>query len=202
MVLILGGALTGFLISLLGWQINIISLHRGMQRGPTAVMATGLGAAIADCVLMVAGVMGAQATVAKFQVPMKWAGGLMLTFMALKILFHKPSMNTKDPDVKTRGLLGSFLIGLIVVLGNPAVILIWIMASGMVVAHFEAARGPHAIYIFPLSFVAGAAGWFTILSTVLLPRVKSWGEKPLHILSRVCAVALMIALIFLISKKI
>ena len=198
------GLLVGFVVSLLGWQINIISLHRGMRGGRASALVTGLGAATADALLMIAGMSGAKPFLEHFQFwgPMKWVGGSMLIFMALKILFHKPAQNIKDPEVKSRGLTGSFLIGLIVVLANPAVIILWLMASGLILAHFPSTHAWPFLLSFPIAFVAGAMAWFAVLSFVLLGHVKTWSENTLHLLSRCSAVALLGALIFLIFEKV
>lgn len=133
---------------------------------------------------------------------MKWLGALMLIFMALKILFHRPVADIKDPEVKSRGLTGSVLIGMIVVLGNPAVILLWIMASGFILARFPQIYFWPVILAFPLFFLLGAMVWFSILALVLLRKVRGWSENTLHLLSRFSAVALLGALIFLIFEKI
>ena len=201
---VVSGLLSGFIISLLGWQINIIALHRGMRGGRASAFVTGYGAAFADVLLMIAGMSGAKPFLEHFHffTPMKWVGACMLIFMALKILFHKPAPDMKDPEVKTRGLAGSFLIGMIVVLSNPAVILLWLMASGMLLVHFPQLHHWPMALSFPAAFLLGAMLWFGILAFVLLSKVKGLKENTLHLLSRFSAVALLIALFFLIFEKI
>ena len=184
--------------------MNIISLHRGMGGGRTSAFMTGYGAAFADCLLMIAGMSGAKHFLEHFHffTPMKWVGAALLIFMALKILFHKPDPDRKDPQVKSRGLMGSFLIGIIVVLGNPATVLLWLMASGFLLTRFPQLHHWPVTLSFPIAFLAGALSWFSILAFILLRKVKGLKENTLHVLSRFSAVALLAALLFLIFGKI
>lgn len=197
------GILTGFIVSLLSWQINIIALHRGFDYGRTAAFTTGLGAAIADCLLMVAGVTGAKSFLidSGLWAPMKAVGAVMICLMALKILFHRPSGKIKDPQVRQRGLAGSLLIGVLIVAGNPAVILLWVMGSGLLLTHFPQIHSSGLTLLsFALSFFAGSVLWFTVLAAVLLRKMQGWGEKTLHTLSRFSAAALLAALFFFVFK--
>lgn len=204
MILAAGGFLTGFIVSMLGWQVNIIALHRGMHKGRSSALSVGLGAAFADVVLLIAGMCGAHPFLDHFHFwkPMKWVGAGVLFFSALKILFHKPLKNVKEPHTKGRGLPGSFLMGLAVVMGNPAVILMWLMASGFLMAHFPETHSFPGLLLFPVAFLFGASAWFLFHASVVLKKIKTWGEGSLHLLSRISAVALLGALLFLILKKI
>ncbi len=200
-MLLAAGIFCGFTVSLLSWQINIIALHHGISRGRTAAFVTGAGSALADSLLMVAGLSGAQSILEHFHIltPMKIMGAVMILVMALKILFHQGG-EVKDPTERRKGLTGSFLIGLAVVLGNPAMIFLWFLGSGMMLAHFPNLDSEIEIFFFAVSFFSGALLWFAVLSLVLLRKVETWSEKTLHILSRFSAAALLAALIFLFLK--
>jgi len=51
---------TGFFASLTGWQINLIALHRGIERNTrTASFFVGMGAAFADIIFILVALTGA-----------------------------------------------------------------------------------------------------------------------------------------------
>ena len=197
------GALVGFFVSLMGWQLNLIVLHRGIRKGRSSAFMTGAGAALSDFILLLVGFSGARSFLKHFPFwnQLKWAGIAMLFLMALKILFHKPVLLAHEPAVKNRRLASSFLIGLIMVLGNPAMAFLWIMASAYLLAHFPEAHAFLFQMIFSFAFLAGALLWFLILAVNILPTVKTWSEGTLHLLSRLSAGLLLMALFFLVFKK-
>lgn len=197
------GALLGFSVSLLGWQLNLIVLHRGIRKGRTSAFMTGAGASLSDFLLLLLGFSSARSFLKHFPFwnQLKWGGIVMLFLMALKILFHKPVLRAHEPEVKNRRLASSFFIGLIMVLGNPAVAFLWIMASAYLLAHFPEAHNSVFQMIFCSAFLIGALLWFVILSVNILPTVKTWKESTLHLLSRISAILLLVALVFLIFKK-
>lgn len=203
MLSIFPGALAGFCVSALSWQLNLIILHRGMRKGRTSAFMTGAGAALSDFLLLLLGFSGGRSFLKHFQFwnELKWAGIIMLFVMALKILFHKPVLRAHEPEVKNRRLASSFFIGLIMVLGNPAVVFVWIMAAASLLAHFPQAHHFSFQMIFGGGFLAGSLLWFLILAVNIMPAVKTWNDRTLHLFSRISAVLLLAALVFLVFKK-
>src|SRR3989338_1074853 len=199
----LTGFITGFLAAMLGWQINIIGIHRGLERGRRGPLLVGLGATTADFIIILIAFAGATPLLHHhhFWAVAKWFGIAILLFTSCRILFHKKK--SPDPDEKIkRGPARSFMIGLLVVGGNPAIYLMWIGIIGLLMAHLHSGLPSLQFRLLFLGgFWAGCMSWFTVLSFFILRHIRQWGEDRLHLIARLSAGFLLIAACVLIFKK-
>ncbi len=198
----LAGFVTGFAVSMLGWQINILSIHRGLEKGRSGPILVGLGAAFADSLIIFAASAGAAPLMdhPHFWTISKWFGITAVFLVSLRILFHKSKF--KDPlEKKTRGPAQSFVMGFIVVVSNPAVYLLWAAAVSLIILHFQDIRIWKLRIFFLAGFFFGCFSWFSILAFFILKHIREWGESKLHLISRVCAVLLLTGAVLLMFKK-
>lgn len=199
----LTGIITGFLAAMLGWQINIVGIHRGIERGRSGPLLVGLGATTADIIIILIAFAGAAPLLHhhRFWAVAKWFGIATLLFTSFRILFHKTAF--QDPaEKKPRSQARSFVMGLILVGGNPAVYLMWIGVISLILAHFHMDFPSFRFrFLFVTGFFAGCMLWFSILSFFILGHIRQWGENRLHLISRLSAVLLLLAAGFLIFEK-
>ena len=196
------GLLTGFLAAMLGWQINIVGIHRGLERGRSGPFLVGLGATLADLFIILIAFAGAAPLLRlhHFWPVAKWFGIATILFASFRILFHKTKFR-EPSEKKDRGPGKSFMLGLIVVGGNPAIYLMWIGIISFIVTHFGRPTIQfHALFL--LGFFTGCMAWFSILAFFILGHIRHWGENRLHLISRISAVFLLITAVMLIFEKI
>lgn len=197
------GILAGFFTAVLGWQINLICLHRGLQHGRRAAFWIGAGAIIGDVIWMSIAFAGAKTVLAyeQYWKYLKWLGVATICLAGLKILFHNSHAQPKDPlSAPNHGK--NFLVGLLMVVSNPAFLIVWIGIVSFVLAYVPGASHPAYHFWFVLGFILGGTLWFLLLSCVLLVKVRQWKEERLHLISKISAVLLLAAAVFLIFKKI
>ena len=197
------GILTGLLASLLGWQINILALHQGIERNSrTSTFFVGFGAAFADIVFILAAMAGAHWLPQRhsFWLPMKWIGIVTIFLLAGKVLFQKPKLGTEEVK-KDRGLIRNFLVGFLLVICNPALFLLWIGVVSFLLTHLPKVEILLFRWVFLTGFLVGAAAWFVLLSCAILHGAKKWSDEKLYLISKLSAVALVIVGFFLIFEK-
>ncbi len=196
------GMTTGFAASLIGWQINLLAIHRGLQRGRNATFFVGMGAAVADLVYISVAMAGVLPLIyhERFGPYLKWLGAAMIFLVALRTLLKKSGPVEKKPK-KKRNPARSFFLGFVVVMSNPFLVIVWLGVVSFLVTHFAAVRIFQSKALLFLSFLLGAALWFLILSRAVLRGAKKWGEHRLQFLSRVSAIGLIAVGIFIIYHK-
>lgn len=197
------GALTGFLASLAGWQINLVAIHRGLHRGRTATFLVGLGSTCADLAFMLTAFVGVipLSRFPELWMRLKWFGIALIFFAAGRIFFQKSPEEEKKKKKGKRNPAKSFLLGFLLVISNPFIFLLWIGVISFLVSHFPDAQIFRFHSFFLMSFLAGGAVWFTFLSQVVLHGARKWGAHRLRFLSKISALALIAAGIFLMVER-
>ena len=196
------GILAGFMTASLGWQINLISIHRGVERGPRATFWTGLGAISADMIWITAAFAGAESLLIvhhEWARHLKWLGICTIVLAGLRILFHNAKAQAESE--KRHGRSKDYLTGLLIVMGNPAVLILWIGVVSFILTHIASAQEGLFPFFFLGGFSLGGIFWFLILSAVLLPRIQKWTDQRFHIISKIFAVLLLIGAVILIFEK-
>ncbi len=193
------GALTGFLVSLLGFQINLVALHRGIDRGRHATFFVQIGAAFGDMVFAFLSLASAEHFLNHPEIAgvMKWVGAGILFWVGGRILFQGPKIEKK----RKRNPAKNFLLGFLIVLFNPSLLVVWIGIVAFLHTHFPEAHILQSPWLFLAGFLAGATVWALILSIVVLHNAKKMEAGRLQGLSRLCALALLAAAVYLIVKK-
>lgn len=197
------GAVAGFLASLIGWQINIVAIHRGLERDTrTGAFFIGMGAALADVVFIFIAFTGAAPFLHRpgFWNTIKWVGIVTIFLVAARIFFCTPEMSAERKK-KKRDPAKNLLVGFLLVISNPAVFLVWLGVIGFLLTQFREIGVLAHRWLFIAGFFGGAALWFTILSFGILHGARNWEDDKLYLLSKISAVILLIIGIFLIFQR-
>ncbi len=192
------GTVTGILASLLGWQINLLSLHRGLERGRTAAFFVGFGSIVADALFSLVAFAGAAPLVGKLHlwIYFRWIGIATIFLVGFKILLHKQKVAAVQKE-KKREPAKDFLVGFLMVLSNPAVLIVWIGIIAFLLVHFPRNALLAFRWFFIAGLFAGGAGWFLFLALYVLPHVRQWDDDRLHLISKVSAGILILGGCFL-----
>lgn len=196
------GFVTGFATSLIGWQLNLVAMHRGLERGRHAAFFTGVGAIAADIIFISIAFTGLSPFVhhPEWWHHLKWVSIVMLLFVAARTYFRRRSISTEKAQ-KKRNPAKSFLFGFLLIGTNPLFLAVWIGIVSFLVSHFPDARILHYRVIFLISFLIGGTLWFLILAQYILHHARQWEEERLHLLSRIFSIALVIGAIGLMWAK-
>ena len=124
----LRGVLIGLLFGIPAGVVGAMTVQRTWNYGMKAGLLTGLGSSVADCIYASIGAFGLTVIsdfLLKYQIVINLAGGGLILFMGLRLLFGKGEQK-EVPSVsgRIRMFLSSFLVGIT----NPAAILTFLFA--------------------------------------------------------------------------
>jgi len=195
------GTLTGFVASVLGWQINLVAIQQGLERGRRAAFSVGFGAATGDFLFLAAALAGIAplASHSWIQHGMKWIGASVILLIGIRFLLQPGG--PASPKRARHHPAKSFLLGFLIVITNPLLFFVWVGVISFLVTHFQEASLLEERRVFLGTFLAGALVWFLFLSRALLHGVTKWGKERLELLSRIFSLLLIAAGIFLILEN-
>ena len=149
------GILGGFLAAALGWQINLLAIQRGLQRGRVAAFLVGSGAIFADMVFLWLGFTGATPIVEhpEWWGILRWLGISVILILAARVLFVHSKPRPQHEEVQKKNPTKNFFVGFLVVISNPVVFLMWIAGISFLRAHFPEVRTPWFKELFLAGFL-------------------------------------------------
>lgn len=194
------GLLAGFLASALGWQINLMVVQRGLQRGRFAAFLVGCGAVLGDMIFLTIGFTG---TLPLLNHPewwgvIRWVGIVVLLILAGRTFFVQGKPPRKVSEVTKRNPTKNFILGFLVVGTNPAVFLMWLGFVSLIRAHFSQTATPWFRERFLMGFLAGGLLWFVPFAFVFLKKLRKWTENNHSFISKISAITLVSVALFLI----
>lgn len=194
------GLLTGFLASFFGWQIDLIAIQRGIQRGRMAALLVGCGSVLADMIFLSIGLTGTQPLLEhpEWWGIIRWVGISVILILAARVFFVQSKPGPKIEEVQKKNPSRNFLVGFLVVATNPVVFLMWIGISGFIRANFSEAHEPWFREFFLAGFLVGAMLWFIPLAFIFLGKLRGWTEGNNTLVSRISGVTLLLVALFLI----
>ena len=120
------GLVLGFVICVPFGPIGLLCVRRTLMDGKVAGVASVLGASVVDalyCAVAGLGVTYISNFLSDERTILRWAGGVVLIAMGIKIFFTHPS--EKTPEAKGHGLLASFGSSFFLMLTNPLAVLVF-----------------------------------------------------------------------------
>jgi len=194
------GILVGFLSACFGWQIDLIAIQRGLQRGRMAAFLVGCGAILADMIFLWIGLAGTQplSEHPEWWGIIRWVGISVLFLLAIRVYRTHGNPPQEIEAVSKRNPTRNFLVGFLIVISNPAVFLLWVGVIGFLRANFEETRQPWFKEFFLLGFWVGGILWFAPLACIFLRKLKHWSESNHSIVARFSALVLTLVACFLI----
>jgi threonine/homoserine/homoserine lactone efflux protein len=163
------GVVSGFLVQMPVGPINVTIINEGARRGFFWAVMIGMGAAVMELVYCGLGFAGfATFFNSKLvKAAMELISFMLMVFLGLKyLLAHSVATHTKGADRMEERLHphSAFMIGFVRVLGNPAVLLLWITLASAFAAHEWVADDWASRAACITGVAVGAVAWFFLLS--------------------------------------
>ena len=163
------GLLAGFLVSVPVGPINLTIINQGTRRGFTWGLMIGLGAVAMESIYCTLALTGFSAFLL---IPMVRSTMELLSFMFLLFLSWKFFSAKSIPDhVRSADVIeqklhprSAFMVGFVRVLGNPAVILVWVTLTATFLSHNWIDQTLDDRAGFVLGVASGASLWFVLLA--------------------------------------
>src|SRR5687767_4197498 len=166
---IITGFVASFLVSVLVGPINLTIINEGARRGFKWAVMIGLGAVAMEAIYCAIALTGFSAFL---QVPMVKSIMELLSFLFLLFLAWKYFSAKTIPDhVHSADVIeqklhprSAFMVGFVRVLGNPAVLLVWVTLTATFLSHNWVDQTPDDKVAFVIGVAGGATLWFTLLA--------------------------------------
>lgn len=163
------GIISGFLISIPVGPINLTIINEGARRGFKWAMMIGLGSVAMESVYCAIAIAGFSAFL---EFPIVKPALELLSFLFLLFLSWKYFSAKTIPDhVHSADVIearlhprGAFLTGFVRVLGNPAVLLVWVTLTATFLSHNWVDSTIDDRIACVIGVAVGAGLWFLLLS--------------------------------------
>jgi threonine/homoserine/homoserine lactone efflux protein len=173
--------------------VNLLGLRWGLQRGATAALLLGLGAATADAFyvgLALIGVLPLAAAADWLLTALLFVGGVVLVLLGLWSVRTGARLSDETVDSPVGGVAvgrGPYLAGLAMTLANPPTIAAWLAITGGLLASTEVGDGGPVTGVnagITLAGVfVGSAAWFAILAVLIAALRSRIGASQLRLVA-------------------
>lgn len=166
---IITGLIAGFLVSIPVGPINLTIINQGARLGFRWALMIGLGAVTMEasyCALALTG-FSAFLTIPMVKSTMELLSFMFLLFLSWKyfsaktIPDHVHSADVIEQKLHPRS---AFMVGFVRVLGNPAVILVWVTLTATFLSHNWVDQTIDDRISFVVGVACGATLWFVLLA--------------------------------------
>lgn len=207
MLIFLEALLAGFIIAAPVGPVGMLSVQRGIHKGPLSGLVTGLGGASGDmfyATLATLGLAWVADQVQAHHAKLELVGGIVLIVLGLKVLLQRgaPTPDKGEgppPRRRVSGLFGDWLSCLALTLANPMTL----VAFGSVFAGLGVLVTPGSV-LEPLAVSAGVFCGSSIwwVSIALGIRVSRQRLQPHHLrwISRLAGVLILVSGAFVLGS--
>lgn len=167
----------GFSVAASPGAVNLLGLRWGLQRGATAALLLGLGAATADAIyvgLALVGVLPLAAAADWLLTVLLFVGGAVLVLLGTWSFRAGSELSDQTIASPVSGVAlgrGPYLAGLAMTLANPPTIAAWLAITGGLLASTEVSDGGSVTGVNAGTTLAGvfvgSAAWFAILALLV-----------------------------------
>ena len=198
-------ALTGFALGVVFCipigPINLTIVHEGARRGFGWAAMIGAGAVVMESIYCALAFTGFASFFQKglVQATMELVSFVFMLWLGLKFLMAKSiEANSKFEERIEERLKPhtAFTIGFVRVMGNPGVLLLWIIVAANLVSREWVAPTWEGKTACVAGVAAGLGSWFLLLSYLVSFRKKGFSEATLLRLEKGSGVVLLIAAVF------
>lgn len=188
------GALVGFAIAAPVGPVGLLCIRRTFAHGPTAGLATGLGAAVADAMYGLVAALGVGAVAAlllEYASAMKIVGGVLMALLGAASLrrARKPQRAaTEAPAPTPAGLLGAFGSTFALTASSPMTILSF---AGMLAALAPPDGSLASGLLLVAGVFTGSIAWWLILVGGVSASRKAIPPNAIRWIEAVSGVALL-----------
>lgn len=196
MQLILTGMTIGLIVAAPVGPVNILCIHRTLERGFFGGLAAGLGATLADGLIALLAALGLTAIsglMARYQVPIQLVGGLIMLAFGLKLFATRPRANGNGNGGERHGKGIGWTV--------PQTFVLTITNPGAVLGLFAIFSGAGSAIgldnwreaaIVVLAVMAGSLVWWTGLSGIVARIRHKLTERTLTLINRSAGIALLL----------
>lgn len=198
---IAAGALTGVPIG----PVNVAVIDAAYRHTMRRAIAVGLGGAIADGLYAALGVLGVTPILNNYPniPPILYAiSGVVLLVYGFFTARSQPVAPAADagsqPKIEaSREMREGFIVGLLLIILNPAAIVTWVVIMGTIIPEASLAGG----IACAIGVMVGSFGWFALVAYLTQKGKSVLGEKAAWI-PRLVGVALMVYSLYLLGKAV
>lgn len=190
------GLISGFLVSMPVGPINVTIINEGARRGFKWALMIGLGAVAMETIYCALGFAGFATFFDSklIKATMELASFVLMTALGFKYLRQKDVVtHTKGADVMEEKLHphSAFVIGFVRVLGNPAVLVLWVTLAGAFTSHEWVDADWTSRGWFVSGVAVGAAIWFVLLSYAVSLKHRHFSNNTLVRMAQVSGMFLL-----------
>ncbi len=168
-VLLIKGAIVGFLASIPLGPVGVLCIQRTINKGKTSGLYSGLGAAVVDMLYAVVAVLGLSFIIKFIEeqaVYFQVVGGLVLLFLGVRIFYTNPVHQIRKHRRKKNNLIEDFLSVVVLTLSNPLAVFLFVAAfAGIGIVTSNKAWFNSGLLILGV-FVGATMWWFLLTHTV------------------------------------
>jgi threonine/homoserine/homoserine lactone efflux protein len=196
------GFAAGFMLSIPVGPINVTILDEASKRGFFNAAMVSLGAMLMDiiyCGIAFAGFSGLFTT-RVMRATMELLSFLLLIYLGLKyMLAHSISKTSRTMERVEEKLHPhtAFWIGFVRVLGNPAVLLLWVTVSASFLAHGWITDDLNNKLMCVVGTFFGGLSWFILLSFLVSRGHGKFSTNTLVKMSHISGASLLVAAVFI-----
>lgn len=202
LVAMLTGVAAGFFISIPVGPINLTIINEGARRGFRWALMIGLGSVLMESIYCAISLTGFAAFL---EAPMMRSFMELLSFLFLLFLswkyFRAKSIpdHTHGADVLEQKLhpRSAFMIGFVRVLGNPAVLLVWLTLTATFLSHNWVDDTPGDRVACVIGVAIGATVWFILLAWVVSKGHGRFSPRTLLRMEHISGALLLIAALWI-----
>src|SRR3989338_1724615 len=164
--------------------VTIESIRQGLKGGYWSAFAVGLGSLIGDGAYAIFAFGGlsfiVQNNIMKFTVGL--VGACFLVYLAISAFKVKNLPKIGEDTISSNKNRTAFINGAILSLTNPWAIAFWLSFGGILISSGISTSSQN-LWLFLLTFLAGATTWVFILSGLILFGNKYIDDKVFHFIS-------------------
>lgn len=201
------GILIGIIVSAPMGPTGILVIQRTLNRGWLSGYLTGLGAVLSDLFYAILSTFLTAVVVdwiAQYQVTLQIVGSVAILAYAIYLWNSNPAsgLATNDrlsptPGLKVKGILKYFFSGFFLTFSNPAIVFLYIFLFARSNFLFEASSRNWWLYLVGfLAIIAGAVGWWTLITWVMKKVRNHFKPRTLMIINRTIAIVLAVIAVY------
>lgn len=182
--------------------VNIITIHRALERGFWAGFAAGFGSLVADGLLALAATSGLTAIsgfMSTNRTALQLVGGLVLLLFGLRLLLSSPHEDSIDPAKREADgwvIPKTFFL----TITNPGAVLGMFAIVGSISATLGGIDSYATALLLVASIVAGGLLWWTALSAITARFAHHIDDRRLQLMNRFAGTALIAFGVYLVAE--
>lgn len=203
-VFLLKGLIAGITIAVPLGPVNLICIQRTLNDGHLKGFVSGLGAAFADTLYgLIAGFGLTIVTTFLFDnLPfVKVLGGFVIILLGFKMLFTKPKVMRKTPEICTKSLWRAFSSTFAITLTNPLTIMVFVgIYASLGLSEMNTEIESSLLLI--LGVFVGSLLWWVLLSSVVNKIRHKFNPRLLRTMNRISGGIIIVFGVILIGTTV